>query len=478
MLWSSRRRLDPARHRFLGFPEDAYVDAMRDLRLHVGVGAPEFAVHRNVRYLPPRRADPDPWATGGLISSSGDLIPLVRDWSEAGQDLLGLRKPEASGPGERIEGDVLYLGWLFEMFGHILIESLARIWALDFVPATTNVLFHYWPGVEPPQVAFDILALFGIDRDRIIIPQGPATFSSLLIPDPMFLITSVVHERAAAPFRAVADRITGETPLSDQPIYLSRSNLSSGKRAIAGEAAFEALLRDNGFLIVHPETMSIAEQIRIVASHRTIALCKGGAAELLLFAHPGARVHYFTARPMLEDNVLISETTGVHATYHYALRMRVSPFAAVRLDLDAAIAGLVEDGLLPNLSRVPFLPSDRDLDAEFDELWLYSLLTGLIPMDDAALSAAEPLLDTIRATAWPVFAALAARMPADRLSDAQADTMMTLFTNALLEEPDAGKRYRYAAQVRALAEAAYPRCTPETQAIARAAIEARLPMSV
>jgi hypothetical protein len=481
MIWSSRRPVDPKRHAFAGFPESDAITAMLEAGLRVGTAPPEIAVHRNARVYPPSLTAPDPWRTGGIVAASGDLIPLVRDWTEAGETLLGLSAPPAEdaadGAGEVIGGDVLYLGWLFDNFGHLLLESLARVWALRLVPDSTRVLVHYWPGVTPPAATLAVLACFGIAPERIIIPAGPVTCASLLIPDPTLLLTSMVHERAGTPYREVADRITGDAPPSDQPLYLSRTNLPGDKRSIVGEAALEAVLRDNGFLILHPETMPFTEQIRAVTSHRTIALCKGAAAELLLFARPETRVHLFASRPLLEVNVLVAEAAGARTTFHNALRWRANSLVAARLDLDAAIAGLAADGLLPNLSRLPYLPSDDDLDSEFDETWLFAMLTWPDGMDDDAIAEANAALASIRPTAWPTFAALAARVPADRLSDQQADRLMLQFAAALLEEPDARRRFRYAGVVRSLADDALARCTPRTRMLASQVIESRLPVT-
>jgi len=378
---------------------------------------------------------------------------------------------------EVVDGDVLYLGWLFDNFGHRLIESLARIWALDLVPATTPVLFHYWPGWQLPAAAVEALALFGISRDRVVIPERPTIFRSLLIPDPLVNLNTIVHERAGEIFRAVADRIVGHDAPGDQPLYLSRSALSGRQRAIAGEAAFEDLLRDNGFQIVHPERLPLAEQIRRVASHRTIAACNGSACHLLFFARPGARVHLLGHRPLLEPNVLTFQAASLRAVYHNALHWRVNAMIGARLDFPAAIAALSEEGLLPRRARMPYLPDDAWLEAEFEESWLFNfLLTPLLEHAETR-EAADAMIRRLTPARWPVFIALAARMPAEWMEDRQADALLALFAAALSEEPDASRRFRYAEPVRALAPAALARSSPETQALARAAIDALLPLS-
>ena len=474
-LWTAHRPIDRARHRFIGFSDPDYIDSLFSRRLRVGTAPLEIAAHRNVRYVPPSLAAPDVWASGGLIDRDGDLIPLVRDWTPEGATLLGLREAVAGDGGPVIDGDVLYLGWLFEDFGHLLVETLSRIWAVGAVPASTRVLVHYWPGKEPPASHLAVLAAFGIPRERLLIPDRPVTIASLLMPDATLLLTTMVHDQAGRAFREVASRIAGDAPTSDQPVYFSRSLLPSRTRPVIGEEALEDVLRENGYLIVNPDTLPFTEQVRVAATHRVFVGPEGGARFLTMFSPPGSRCHVLMPPQFRDINVLGSEVGLQDASYHHALQSRDWQWNVVALNVRAAAEVLFEEGLIASRRRIPYLPGDMEETAEFEEAWLFRCLTVPLPGTPALGAEMAAALGRLRSSAWPVLAAIVATAAPEELTAGQADTLMQAFAAALAEERDGRHRFRYSAQVRDLAHRALARCGPDTRETVLAALAAHLP---
>ncbi|MFM9107040.1 MAG: glycosyltransferase family 61 protein [Chloroflexota bacterium] len=474
MLWSSLRPIDRANHRLIGFPE-AWANRLFGADLRASDAPPAIALHRDARVIPCDPFAANTWAAGGILSADGRPVPLVRGWTSHSVSWLGLTEPVAAEPSGVIDGSVLYLGWLFDNFGHRLVESLARVWALPHVPPSTPVLFHYWPGSEPSAAALETLALFGVSRDRIIIPDRPVDVRSLLVPDPLYLLHTILHDRAGALYQAAAGRVAGPIEPGSQPLYLSRTALPPAQRPVVGETVLESILRDHGFRIEHPETLPLAEQIRLVRSHDSIVLCSGSATQLLLFARPGTRVHLIAHQPLLGSCLLSFEAAGLRSTTHNALLWRRNSQLAVQLDVPAAIACLVDEGLLPGSARSSSLPPASALAAEYDEAWLLSIFvahpSALPGYRDDVDAASARLPDT----AWPAFAALAAGLPPDDLDDGEADALMARFAAALAAEPDPARRARFAATVRGLAPAALARCGPAVRERAGAAIAAHLP---
>jgi hypothetical protein len=73
-------------------------------------------------------------------------------------------------------------------------------------------------------------------------------------------------------------------PITDQPLYLSRAGLSLNRRTLEGEEWLERSLEREGFLIVRPETLPVAEQIALVNSHQWIVSPQGSACHTRLFS--------------------------------------------------------------------------------------------------------------------------------------------------------------------------------------------------
>ena len=70
--------------------------------------------------------------------------------------------------------------------------------------------------------------------------------------------------------------------------YLTRTSLHSNKDY--NEKEIEQLFREKGFDIVAPEKLSVAEQIRLMASSRTVAATEGSVSHNALFMSPGSQL--------------------------------------------------------------------------------------------------------------------------------------------------------------------------------------------
>lgn len=84
------------------------------------------------------------------------------------------------------------------------------------------------------------------------------------------------------PFRrSVSLRMNETTPSSK--IYISRSMLHANQRCLKGEKKLEQSLARNGWVIIHPETMTLATQIKYLKTAEVIASPIGSALHLLMY---------------------------------------------------------------------------------------------------------------------------------------------------------------------------------------------------
>jgi hypothetical protein len=73
-------------------------------------------------------------------------------------------------------------------------------------------------------------------------------------------------------------------------IYLSRRLLKRRLRRLSNDAAVERRLARRGFAVVHPQHMSLVEQINAAAGADIVAGVDGSALHLSAFMRPGARM--------------------------------------------------------------------------------------------------------------------------------------------------------------------------------------------
>lgn len=188
----------------------------------------------------------------------------------------------------------------FEHFGHMLTETAG--WFSPWLESEGNGL---------RSADRDVVFVLGgasaraVDRFRGVfdLPRN-GVMSTLEIRDPLRCRTALVarptcinrHGIHEAHFRAVkrlVNRLYGIGPEMERRLenieatsaktYLSRSMLPAGTRTIRAEEDLEARLAARGWRVVHPETLSIVEQLATLKQSAVVAGHVGSAFHLLMY---------------------------------------------------------------------------------------------------------------------------------------------------------------------------------------------------
>jgi hypothetical protein len=386
-------------------------------------------------------------------------------------------------PEAEIDEDVVYLGWLFNHYGHFLMQSLARVWFLAEVNPATRVLFHHpsAPRFQPTGWARRMLEAFGVPPERMLTLREPTRLRRLIVPEPLFEPRATandqtvrVHEAMARPYWEVARRIAGNVEPSPQPLYLSRRRLPSTQRAIIGEDWLEDVLRQNGFRIAYPERMSFEEQVRLLNSHPHIVSNAGSAAQNVLFARHAPALHLLTNGSQFSPDYFMHHTVvGTPTTFINCLGLNGrANFPKARkqtphlLDTMMIADYLAQRGFLTH--PIPAMPAD--LIAQHDEAWLYGYIQEIgqrAPLPPAVENEATALAPT----SWPVSLALA-RYHAQR-EPARVENLARHFAALAAAERNEGRVHRYCGEVPEMARVIARRCRPETASRVRAVVADR-----
>ncbi|MEA2527546.1 MAG: hypothetical protein QOF73_4773 [Thermomicrobiales bacterium] len=314
------RRLSPGDFSFYGFDhrmrevEEALAKvAIRDGEPKVkvvedGVIVPTSVVHQggSHRYH------------GGVLDREGHPVEVAYLRRTGDTMIAGIPGPATVTPACEIDEEVVYLGWLqSHHYGLFLLESLMRAWFLREVDPRGPVMFNMTGQYPPEGNIRRLLDVFGIPKERMLIPSAPTRVRRILVPEPLYELYYGGHERAAEPFRAAAAKIleAADGTSSGQPVYLSRGRLTSDRRIIIGEAELEELLRQNGFLVVYPETMALDEQVLLFNRHTDIFACVGSAAHTVLFALNAPYLHLLTAGTPMPEFFLVPALAGARVTF-------------------------------------------------------------------------------------------------------------------------------------------------------------------
>jgi hypothetical protein len=367
------RPLDPNDYAFYGFGDLGRFGFLQEVGIRSG--DPRVSVVEDGIFVPSEKTTKGwPAQVGGIVTGSGKPIEAANLRRLGTAIFAGLADPIEVGPAYEVDEEVIYLGWLFDAYGHLLLESLARAWFLREIDPSVRVLFHVDRHPHPGGITRQVLETFGIPFDRILLLDRPTRIRRIQLPEPLYELGYVAHERAAESHRHAAERIVGNAAPSQQPLYLSRRLLASDQRAVVGEAELEDLLRENGFRIAHPETMSFEDQVRMLNGHADIFACDGSAAHGVLFSLGAPRLHYFIGDVVSPDYFLSSTVAGASTTFVNCLDRKQGPafgrsFPHIA-NLEMIARYLREHGFLRKHSLAEPAVHVQELRARYEELWL------------------------------------------------------------------------------------------------------------
>jgi hypothetical protein len=231
----------------------------------------------------------------GVLRADGSYCDLSQGWIRA-------RRPIPAPtlhPSDRVDdlpGTHLFGGHFRGHFGHFLVESTARLWALDHLPVQPDsILYLPYRGevgaIEKAMEGHDrFYRLLGIDLpirtygtpkrvERLFVPELGFGWSERYAGSPAYRAFMQQRLRAAV------------APDGAKKLYISRNLLGPQRGGVLGEGVLEQNLARAGYEIFHPEKHPLDVQIaRYRAAERIVAL-DGSALHLAAYVvDPGTRV--------------------------------------------------------------------------------------------------------------------------------------------------------------------------------------------
>lgn len=251
----------------------------------------------------------DESALGAVYDSIGNLLESSRHYRRSKDltaDVVRSIDPGASTAGKKLTGRYLYLGWYFNHFGHFLLESLCRCWALSEIErvADLKILFHiHDPNVRPNKKYFKLLSLLGVKENQITFIQKDCQVEELIVPSQQAVLARAMSVETLALYQRITKTVLKESRSNTENInvYISRRLLATDKRKALNEYSLEKAFHAAGYQVVHPQLLSIRDQVLLFAKARNIAGTEGTALHHLLFSLPGAHMRLLGTVPRMAD---------------------------------------------------------------------------------------------------------------------------------------------------------------------------------
>ena len=186
-----------------------------------------------------------------------------------------------------IDEEAVYVGITYPHFGHFLIEQLNRLWGKADKKQKLKWVFINNRNVDVKNFVYEFMNLFGIKKQDIIILTSSTQFKKIYIPSQTFNMSGACIDFAMIDgYRTIAKNVKGA---GYKYVYMSRGKLPDKLRTL-GEEKIQKIFEKNGYKIIYPETMTIAEQIASVKDAKYLAGCSGTALHWALFMKPGGNV--------------------------------------------------------------------------------------------------------------------------------------------------------------------------------------------
>lgn len=311
---------------------------------------------------------------GGVFGPDGMLRPeCLQPRSDGRNAISPAQVPHALPRAKNTLPRAVFGGVVFDHFGHFLLETTARLWAL---PEHRHLPWIFVTGGRTDLLGYQraFLETLGLGHDQIVVCAEWMEVEDLVVPDPAFIYHHHAWRAYAETFRR-AD--VGTSAHVGGRVFLSRSDTTIARTI--GEHELEDVLRADGWDIVVPERLPAAEQAAIFRSDNVVMGLQGSAMHLGLFGRPGRRVVHLCRGQGYRGYYVLDDLVDAEGLYIHA--MQSPPLASkpitgpFLLDLDAAVRHLREHELIgPRAVAASKLSPEavRALEEDYAAWWHYT----------------------------------------------------------------------------------------------------------
>jgi capsular polysaccharide biosynthesis protein len=196
--------------------------------------------------------------------------------------------------------------------------------------------------------------LNGFEQVKIDQPALRVHLKKCFVPSPSFAMGNGGYadvRHLSAP-RRVSERLTSVRRNDGRPVYLSRSKVPdrADRRDAVNETELEARLASSSVLVVHPQELTLVEQVEMINTHSVFIGPCGSALHSILFCLPDHAITTFVltesfvpAEYLLVDAIVDNEA-------HYLEVMYPSGTSGdgrkLNIDIDATLEYLRDFGVI------------------------------------------------------------------------------------------------------------------------------------
>lgn len=201
---------------------------------------------------------------------------------------------------------VIYLGHMVKHYGHFLVDCVTRFWTVMNSPHLKDKKYVISSEIEYenlPDFEKDFFNALNLNNNNtIFLYKKNVEYQEVYLPEKSYLYNKYITKEYKETFRFVADKLKRDTYLEGthpKKLYLSRLSFSkygiktSEKKPTRyeyGEYAVCEQFKKNGFTVLYPEEMSLAEKVEAFQGAEIIVAQWGSTAHNILWAADGIKL--------------------------------------------------------------------------------------------------------------------------------------------------------------------------------------------
>ncbi|SFR96569.1 glycosyltransferase family 61 protein [Yoonia litorea] len=310
----------------------------------------------------------------GVFEADGRFVEESREYTSPFEPVPAPPVPDHNDEVPFQTGTYLYGGWMQGHFGHVLVETVARSWAIDSRRSELDgfVLISRGPRTlwNSRRKHRPILDFFYQGLQDLPLSQ-PRRFERLIVPDAGCGVG--LRMKGSAAFRKYVQSLSIPADQSSLPdkIYISRRKLRASRGRFTGEGRLVQALKSAGYVEVHPQKMTFEKQVQIISNARFIISPDGSPLHLAsYFARPDAKVAMIVRRlpetptliaaqfEHLQGRSMIS-VNEVKRIWKDAVSDRIETEVLSEIDLERAIKVLAAGQMISAIPEIANLSGEE-----------------------------------------------------------------------------------------------------------------------
>lgn len=221
----------------------------------------------NNAHICPLQTLPTGLLKGGIFDSDGKPISAAQIRRKNRGVILGSDPSTFSKVDAVTIPPAIFGGVIFSEYGHLILESLARLWCVAEVDDYPILFLSHQEKHIRSKLFMRLMFLLGIDPGRIRFSTKSEICESLIVPEPGLQLgirtsshyANFVRGRLSKSIKTQADSFA-----DCRSAYLSRAGLSNVTRKPWSEDKLETLLAGQNQRAVRPERLDIRDQISLL----------------------------------------------------------------------------------------------------------------------------------------------------------------------------------------------------------------------